>query len=65
MGVTPEFLEGFKKIGYTNISLNEATSLKATGITPEYVSKMRDKGFKSEDLNKYIELKNAFNDDNK
>jgi hypothetical protein len=64
-GVTPEFLEGFKKIGYNNISLNEATSLKATGITPEYVSKMRDKGFKSQDLNKYIELKNAFNDDNK
>ncbi len=64
-GVTPEFIEGFKKIGYPNISLNEATSLKATGVTPEYVSHMRDKGFKSQDLNKYIELKNAFSDDNK
>ena len=65
MGVTPEFIDGFKKIGYNDISLNEATSLKATGVTPEYVSHMRDKGFKSQDLNKYIELKNAFNDDNK
>ena len=57
----PEFLDGFKKIGYDNITLNEATSLKANGITPAYVSEMRDKGFKSQNLNKYIELKNAFN----
>ena len=65
MGVTPEFIESFKKIGYTNITLREATSLKATGVTPDYVSKMREKGFKSEDLNKYIQLKNAFSDDDK
>jgi len=65
MGITPEFIESFKKIGYTNITLDEATSLKATGVTPEYVNKMREKGFKSQDLNKYIELKNAFNEDNK
>jgi len=66
MGVTPQFIDGFKKIGFTDISLNEATSLKATGVTPEYVSEMRDKGFKSQNLNKYIQLKNAFGDnDNK
>ena len=65
MGVTPEFIEAFKKLGFTNITLNEATSLKATGVTPEYVSRMREKGFKSDDLNKYIQLKNAFSDDDK
>jgi hypothetical protein len=61
MGLTPDFIKGFKDIGFDKVSLNDATSLKATGVTPEYVKEMKAKGFVSKDINKYIRLKNAFN----
>jgi hypothetical protein len=61
MGITPEFVGEFKKIGFDNVPLSMLPSLKSMGVNAEYISKMREKGFVSKDLNKYIRLKNDFN----
>ena len=55
------YINGFKKLGFTNIPANDITALKSTGVTPEYVASMQAKGFKSDDLRKYIRLKSSFN----
>jgi len=65
MNITPEYVNSFKKLGFSDIPLNELTALKSTGVTPEYVAAMQQKGFKSDNLRKYIQLKNTFNGDDK
>jgi hypothetical protein len=60
LGVTPEYIKSFKRIGFDDVSLDDATALKALGITAEYITQMREKGFKSTDINKYITMKVAF-----
>jgi len=65
MSITPEYVNGFKKLGFNDIPLNELPALKSTGVTPEYVAAMQQKGFKSDNLRKYIQLKSAFNEDDK
>lgn len=60
MGITPEYVAEFKKIGFDNIPVSMLTSLKSTGVNAEYVSKMKEKGFVTNDLNKYIRLKRDF-----
>ena len=61
MGITPDFVVGFQKLGFDHIPVRTLTQLKATGVTPEYVSKMKAQGFESKDLTKYIRLKTDFN----
>ncbi|MEO6981392.1 MAG: hypothetical protein ABI113_23560, partial [Mucilaginibacter sp.] len=62
MHITPEYISGFKKLGFTDVPLNELAALKSTGVTPEYVEEMQKKGLKSDNLRKYIQLKSSFNE---
>jgi len=62
LGIKPDFIKGFKNIGFKDLSLDEIVSVKSMGITPEYITSMRKKGFDSKDINKYIELKSSFHD---
>ncbi len=56
--ITPDFIAGFKKLGFSDISLSQISYLKINGVTPEYISEMKQKGFESKDLQKYVQLKN-------
>jgi hypothetical protein len=61
MGITPDFVQEFHKIGYDHIPFNLLASLKSMGIDAAYVAKMKGKGFDSQDLRKYMRLKQDFN----
>jgi len=56
--ITPEYVSGFAKLGFTNIPLQQLNYIKMSGITPEFVSEMKQKGFESKDLQRYVQLKN-------
>jgi hypothetical protein len=42
--VTPEFVEGFARIGYKNLPVDTLVQLKALDVTPAYVTSLRDRG---------------------
>jgi len=56
-GITADFVQGFQKLGFTDIPVNQLSYLKREGITPEFITEMKQKGFDSKDINKYIQLK--------
>lgn len=43
-GVTPEYIQEMRGIGFGSLSLRDIISLRAQGITPDYVQKMRATG---------------------
>lgn len=42
--VNPEFIQGFKNIGYTNVKNSDLIGLKSLGVTPEYVKSFEEVG---------------------
>ena len=36
LGVTPEYIAGFQRLGYRSIPVSELVQLRALGITPEF-----------------------------
>jgi hypothetical protein len=37
LGITPDYIEGFQRIGYRNLPVSQLVELKALNITPEFV----------------------------
>jgi len=52
MNIDEKFVNGFKAVGYNNLSHDQLVSFKALGITPEYIKSWQSAGFKidAEDL---------------
>lgn len=46
LNVDEAYTNGFKAIGYTDISPDDLVSMKALGVTPEYVKEMQALGYK-------------------
>jgi hypothetical protein len=37
LGITPDYIHGFQRIGYRNLPVSKLVQLKALKITPEFV----------------------------
>ena len=43
--VTPDFIEGLKRAGYTQLDADDIVSFKALDITPEFIASLRSAGY--------------------
>jgi len=37
LGITPDYIAGYQRLGYRNLPVDKLVELKALGITPEFV----------------------------
>jgi hypothetical protein len=44
LGITPDYVAAFRRVGYQNLDAGDLVQLKALGITPEFASRMRRNG---------------------
>ena len=44
LDVTSEFIEGFARIGYSNLPVDTLVQLRALDVTPDYVISLRGRG---------------------
>ncbi|MFT5365156.1 MAG: hypothetical protein ACI8V2_000093 [Candidatus Latescibacterota bacterium] len=42
VGVTPEYIQQLKGLGYSNLSANELTTLYSVGVKPEYIKQIKE-----------------------
>ncbi|MBC7875004.1 MAG: M56 family metallopeptidase [Ferruginibacter sp.] len=57
LGITEEFANSFKAVGYTNIPNEYLISMKALGITPEFIKSFHTAGYKDIELDDLSSLK--------
>jgi beta-lactamase regulating signal transducer with metallopeptidase domain len=57
LGITEEFANSFKAVGYTNIPNENLISMKALGITPEFIKSFQAAGYKDIELDDLSSLK--------
>jgi hypothetical protein len=57
LGITPEYIEGFQRIGYRNLPVDTLVQLKALDISPEFVRAVAGSGGTMPPVNKLVELR--------
>jgi hypothetical protein len=57
LNITPEFIEGYRRIGYANLPVDKLVELKALNITPEFVRASIHAGEAMPPVGDLVELK--------
>jgi hypothetical protein len=57
LGITPEFVGGYQRIGYRNLPVRTLVQLKALNITPEFVRSAVVPGAPMPPVNELVEIK--------
>jgi hypothetical protein len=57
LGITPQYIEGFQRIGYRDLPVDKLVQLKALDITPEFVRTVAGAGQPMPPVSKLVELK--------
>ena len=57
LGITPDYIAGFQRIGYRNIPVSQLVELKALNITPEFVQTAVGRGSTMPPVNELVEIK--------
>ncbi|HMF73308.1 MAG TPA: hypothetical protein VK616_17630 [Flavitalea sp.] len=60
--ITPEIMKEYKALGFSNLSVEDVVSAKATGTSPGFIASMKQKGHNLKSIDKYIQLKVAIDD---
>jgi len=58
-GVTPQFIEELRALGYKDISARQLIEMKIFGVTPDYIRKMEAAGYKNVPIEKMIKLRQS------
>jgi hypothetical protein len=56
-GVTPEYINELRALGYSNIPASKLIEMKIFGVTPEYIRKLSEKGYDKIPLDKLLQLR--------
>lgn len=57
LGITPEYIRGFKEIGYGNLSVADLKEFRMLGVTASYLKGFRDIGYDHLSINTISDLK--------
>ena len=57
LGITPEFVAGYQRLGYRDLPVNKLVELKALNITPEFVRSTVAAGKPLPPVNDLVEMK--------
>jgi hypothetical protein len=57
LNITPDFIAGYQRIGYRNLTVNKLVELKALNITPEFVRSAVRSGEPMPPVNDLVEIK--------
>jgi len=58
-GVTPQFIEELRALGYKDISAKQLIEMKIFGVTPDYIRKMEKAGYKGVPVEKLVKLRQS------
>jgi hypothetical protein len=58
-GVTPQFIEELRALGYKDISARQLIDMKIHGVTPDYIRKMEKAGYKGVPVEKLMKLRQS------
>ena len=57
LGVTPDYVAGFQRVGYRHLPVDQLVQLKALDITPEFVQRVGAVDASLPSVEKLVELK--------
>jgi len=58
-GVTPQFIEEMRALGYKDLSAKQLIDMKIFGVTPDYIRKMEKAGYKGVPVEKLMKLRQS------
>jgi hypothetical protein len=58
-GVTPEFINELRALGYSDIPAKKLIEMKIFGVTPDYIRKLQSQGYKDVPVDKMITLRQS------
>jgi hypothetical protein len=58
-GVTPQYIEELRALGYKDISAKDLIEMRIFGVTPDYIRKMEKAGYKGVPIEKMLKLRQS------
>ena len=56
-GVSPDFISGVQKLGYSHPEPDQLIAMRIHGVTPEFISKLQSRGMKDLSIDKLVSLR--------